>query len=364
MEKYFEFNRKTLINLGFAFDRDEKKFEKFLKVFTLLTVCLMIFQSFVEIGVQSKSKITISTISTISVVLYNIQGLAKFMAILINQRKLCDIKRRLSDFIKVQDENQMKARQLQIQRFPWVIKFMYIINIGCVWLFTILATFALIYTVITHGNFSKNSIFRRWYPFDEIKYFIPIFIYERITNHFLTSIHTNLDGFILLLLGQFCILFQNHGEYFENILNNSMEISNFDNKLKAAIDYHNELLELSDKLVTIYEIPLFVNVLNQTSTICFIAFIISTFPLDIAIASFIGLVSSIAQIFILCWFGDKIKDNSLEIGDKILNSKYQNLNKSQKKSLLLIVMRSQNARYLRGSKFFNLELSGFTSVKN
>lgn len=105
------------------------------------------------------------------------------------------------------------------------------------------------------------------------------------------------DAIIYLMIGQLVVLFRCLGRNFTTIINDfdPAKPNKTTEELGKAIDQHNQLLELTERLCNIYAIPVMVNVLAQSGQICFVAFIISVnqdFNLEIHLNIFSSLDSN------------------------------------------------------------------------
>jgi hypothetical protein len=79
------------------------------------------------------------------------------------------------------------------------------------------------------------------------------------------------------MIGQLVVLFKCLGRNLTTIINDfePAKSNKTAEELGKAIDHHNQLLELTERLCNLYAIPIMVNVLAQSGQICFVAFIIS-----------------------------------------------------------------------------------------
>jgi hypothetical protein len=77
----------------------------------------------------------------------------------------------------------------------------------------------------------------------------------------------------------------------------------------------------------------------------------------------IFLVTSFSQIFLLCFFGNKLTTASENVAKAVYDSDWHEYqNKSVKKGFLLMMQRSQKPAYLTAFKFVKVSREAFTTV--
>lgn len=324
MEKYSNFNQKLLSSLGISSNQDIRKFAKPLKIFTAIVIVVSTFQSLMFLITVETFDFLVASAFTIG--LYDLQGCFKFFTVIMNIDKLSKIKATVDELMTKITKEQLVANFAELERFRKVTKSIVMTNITCAWTFNILPMATVAYFFFAKGFFIKIMPYAFWYPFNKTEHYFPVYFYEISCAHTLVLVPLVMDGLVLLMLGQLLVLFKCLGEDLVTMIDeyDPLKSSETVSKINQAINTHNVLLDLSAELLTIYEIPLLVNVMSQTGTICFIAFIISvringlwicviivysqTQGIDLVVPSLYGLFNSLAQIFMLCWFGEKLKD--------------------------------------------------------
>ncbi|KAG5684082.1 hypothetical protein PVAND_013331 [Polypedilum vanderplanki] len=163
---------------------------------------------------------------------------------------------------------------------------------------------------------------------------------------------------------------------FENLAD---EFGRFDYKyqdkedFKKLIDQHNELLDIVDELNSLYRVPIFIKFLDSTVLICFSmlqffspdVLIVSTKIADIMniIKFALYLNGSIMQIFLLCFYGQKITSANEKISENLMNGNwYEAADRKMVKDLHLVLLRSQRPVELQAYVFFGINMETFTYV--
>jgi hypothetical protein len=150
-------------------------------------------------------------------------------------------------------------------------------NLSCLLLFDFVPIITTLYIHVAKGMFVKIFPLALWYPFDKTEHYFSVYFYEVISGIVVTAIPLVSDGIFFLTVGQFVILFKILGENFGKVIN-EFELTKRKEtveKVEKLIDLHNQLLDMSAEVFGFYSLPLLANVLCQTVTICFLAFIIT-----------------------------------------------------------------------------------------
>jgi hypothetical protein len=102
---------------------------------------------------------------------------------------------------------------------------------------------------------------------------MPIAVYESVSCYLIATLPVAIDGLVMLIVGQFIVLFKCVGENFVKIVNefDVSERSLTVEKMNKAIDSH-KILDLSAEIFKMYEVPLLVHVLTQALSIGFVLF--------------------------------------------------------------------------------------------
>lgn len=221
---------------------------------------------------------------------------------------------------------------------------------------------------IINGNDTWNMILPHnvYFPYDYnrkplymIAYIHIVIVSFTIDNYFL--INDILFGTLTFMLS---LKFDSLGDDLQNIDFRKDQHE----KLKKLIDQHNELLDISKDLDNIYNIPILMNFIGSSILICFS--LLQLFMQDLTLANILNLLKfgayltgTILQNFILCYFSEKLKTSSEDIGNKFIRSNWQDkMNTGNIKCVQLILLRSQRPVELTALKFFGVDLNLFTHV--
>lgn len=270
MENYYSLNKKALISFGISFKSKHKWFEKPLKVFTGSLLSLAIIQNFMFI--MQSDEFSFLVANAISITLCCFAAVVKFFSIVWYQDELTSIEICLKQLIEDLDETKREKVYKKLLFYPKLSTSLVKLSMFCSWIFNIMPGVKYIVSYMRFGVPVAILPYAMWYPFDKQQHFLLTYAYEIICGHVWTLVPLIIDGLILLLMGQFVVLFANLGEDFKEAIDQP-EFSS--RKIVKLIDYHNRLLDLCKQTIHIFEIPMLSTVLTQSGLICFSMFIIS-----------------------------------------------------------------------------------------
>ena len=168
------------------------------------------------------------------------------------------------------------------------------------------------------------------------------------------------DFFIFAIVFVLALEFKILSENIKNTIN-AKEVT----KLRELLVQHQELIEINESIKSLFRFIFFYTFIQGAVSISSCGFLLLTAP---NIADLIYSISftacSLSQVFLYCYFGEKLISASQDIGNNILDSKWYDLEDiGMKKSIILIIMRSQKACVLSGFGFVTLTIETFSNVR-
>lgn len=203
-----------------------------------------------------------------------------------------------------------------------------------------------------------------WYPFDAFKpqnFIFALTWLELIA--YLSLVHSLaadslLYGLISVLRMEFDVL--------RHDLTNLKDcsIKEWNESIKRLAERHNKLLRVSNRLQNIYGPSFLCCFLTTSLVLCFIAFQLSTAN-HIAVYLFnifyLGLIC--LQIFLLCYFCQKVINSSEGVADGIYDCGWERIeDESFKRHLIPMMMMSQNGVKLSAMSFFEVSIESYSAV--
>lgn len=274
MATYFSFTEKALACLGLQLNKEDRKFDRFLRIFCMTIVLLALIQSILYLITADKKGLDFASAFTITLV--SLQGCFKLGSILLNFSKLKLIKKTLKDMmdeLKVEEdfENRKKLR-----KFRKCMKFLLLTYFLCTWIFNLMPMVEIVFSTLSGSKVVKKLTYSFYYPSASIKtdYFYMIYLYETVASNIFLTVSMITDGFILLLIGEVVCLHRTIGKDFTQIINDYEPSKPLMTKEKLInyIKLQNEVFKVGEELIRTYEVALLVCFVMQTGIICFVAY--------------------------------------------------------------------------------------------
>ncbi|KAK2587307.1 hypothetical protein KPH14_003026 [Odynerus spinipes] len=137
-------------------------------------------------------------------------------------------------------------------------------------------------------------------------------------------------------------------------------------ELKSMIMKHERIILFAGYIEKFFTYIALLQFLSNTLSICFSGFVIMT---SVGTDSSAILSKTIPyylnvniEAFILCYIGEYLSSKSINIGVAAYNFAWYNLNPSESRYLLLLIIRAQRRLTITAGKFLDLSLESFASL--
>ncbi|XP_039747785.1 odorant receptor 4-like [Pararge aegeria] len=163
----------------------------------------------------------------------------------------------------------------------------------------------------------------------------------------------------------FCMYLRMHfrilGHQFQNVVSVSGEETR--KNLQKCVKRHQELIQLVNLLEILYSKSTLFNIISSSVLLCLSGFNITVVPNTSAILTFAPfLVMSLAQVFLICFFGDLLMASSIRISEAVYSCRWYDAEPAVRRSVLIIIIRSQKPCKVTASNFADLNLAAFTTI--
>ncbi|XP_065369003.1 odorant receptor 45a-like [Calliphora vicina] len=188
--------------------------------------------------------------------------------------------------------------------------------------------------------------------------YIAAFIWNLITVNFLVNASVAIDTLFLWLVANILIRFCILKERFKKAAQQTLPIITHELIIKN-IKSHTQILNLAKELDSIFGEIIFLKSLVSCSQICFLVYRFMGKETSVATLNypFVFLVAVVMQLFLYCFSGQLVKEQSLTVSTCIFeNFNWSDLPVNCQKMLQMIMLRSQKCSNIKGI-FFNLNLS-------
>lgn len=134
--------------------------------------------------------------------------------------------------------------------------------------------------------------------------------------------------------------------------------------VERIVSKHGELLILNEKLENIYASSFLYNLVQSSALLCFILLQLATSNDASLIGLFVAyLVTGFIQISLICFLGQNLIDSSASLAEGAYNCDWLKFkDKRVKKSILMIIVKSQKAAMLTAKQFKVVSLESLSAV--
>ncbi|XP_011862396.1 PREDICTED: odorant receptor 22c-like isoform X2 [Vollenhovia emeryi] len=188
---------------------------------------------------------------------------------------------------------------------------------------------------------------------------IQIF-YELSTSAIAGMVNALLATLILHVSGQIDIMRQAITKVYSDEFGTSLTV------IDDVIRRHRKIITLSNDIETLFSAIALIQLLWNTLTICFTGFMMilalsSKKGIIILAKPFFLYFAKTVEVFVFCYAGEFLSSKSKSINDAVYESVWYNMEPSDSRILLFIMMRSQKRLTITAGKTFDLTLEGFMS---
>lgn len=254
----------------------------------------------------------LAMIETTSYIGFVALSLIKLLIIFIHRKKLLAVIDDLNELFPRTIESQVKYKiKIYMKRANYLMKYFAILYMILIWIFNLLPLFESYMHYRDTGIWIRSFPYRIWYPFDALAdgVFEVNYIIQGWAGFNSASASVAVDVLFCAIISQICMQFEIL-QY--DILNLEIDSENLNGEYESlckCIQKHEKLIQLSNVLESCYSLPMMFNFVASTFIICLTGFMamtgVSAFDL---FKFFIFLVSSLTEIFVLCWYGNRILD--------------------------------------------------------
>ncbi|XP_072762246.1 odorant receptor 10-like [Anoplolepis gracilipes] len=214
--------------------------------------------------------------------------------------------------------------------------------------------------------------YRVWVPYDTdtSPMFMITSIQQIVTVIFVTIVNVGTETLVFGLFLQTCAQF----EIFENRLHKliSNKIAKYlkpasSNKGKTIISeyihHHLSIYKYAKKVNVVFNQVLFVQFFGSILVLCTSVYYLSAHITESESATLIiYTICMFAQIFVYCWSGNEVILKSVSVGDAIYRMNWPLLSVSEKKEVLMIMMRCTLPIKFTSSFLITLSLQSYTGI--
>lgn len=287
-------------------------------------------------------------------------AIVKSISISSNKKEFKDLIETLNDlFPKSKDEQKAfgvvnyRIGYRRIENFSIYLHF----SVG------VLFTVGPIVKFLVSGIWINKLPFENWFPFDEYdprcyNFILLLEIFCSITTlAVLFGADMCLISFVTLISMKFDVLCHRLHQLEDS---GSIDVHN---KFIELIKLHKTLIRLSKNVEKIFTVPIFINFFGSS---IFIGLNLYQATLGTNFANYLRsanlVTASMLQIFLICYYGDKLTSAAENLTNAVFNSGWNKQMRDRKYFLVMMIQRSQKPTVLSALKFSAVSLRSFTTV--
>nr|AOE48078.1 putative odorant receptor OR12 [Scaeva pyrastri] len=202
-----------------------------------------------------------------------------------------------------------------------------------------------------------------WYPYDpKGNWTLYLLTYGmQLYGSLLTAVgYLTADLFLVSSVEQLCIHFNYVSLRFEQFEPSSDE--NNHRYLARIVKHHIKCLEISDSVDRIFGFSLFLNFFASSGTLCFVGFQVTSATIEELLQNIVLLVTSLSQVFIICFYGNKLMYTSQAVGEAAFGHAWYMCNMEYRRMVALVITRSQKMAAIHAPTFPPISLETFMKV--
>nr|WEG72131.1 odorant-receptor-37 [Grapholita molesta] len=316
---------------------------------------------------QGADLVQISTDLSAALVMW--QGSFLLIQLRLNRKLIKNLILRMGS--KWRTDDQLRPHMIAVKHeyvttfFKWTKVFFRSLNF---YVFLYLAP-RVIYTVV------KHLILKESVPFVTAFYMVMPFRFD--DNIFLYTLVYLADSLILYHIGYivtFDLLLMNAAMNYlrllfvilQDDLQHSLDedVDNSEEKLKKLIQHHQNLVQLMVDLGNAFGATFLIHLAFFSATICFFGIAARIHCSPESIKNLCAGLIILFCIYTCCYYGQNLTDANLHIAQKIYEGKWYLKSQECKKCVLIIIIRSQKAQYIKSTSFAHVSLETFTKILN
>ncbi|XP_053690971.1 odorant receptor 85c-like [Sabethes cyaneus] len=286
-------------------------------------------------------------------------SIVKIMTVKLNEAKLNRILDRLNDLFPTSHLDQERYRTFQYNLESQVVmKSFSILYMILIWIFNLLPLVSMLVNYLANAVLEKELPYFMWYWYDWNKEgYYELTFFHQIWGGFDSAVFnlcTDLMFCAIILL--LCLQFDIIAYRLKNATNDYRE-------LVSCIELHQAVVDLSDQLESIFSPSILVNFVGSSVIICLVGFQATSEISAFDLFKFIlFLISSLVQVFLLCYYGNKLIEASSQIAYSAFEGNWYMADARYQKSLLFVVTRAGKWQKLTAMKFSVVSLASYSAI--
>ncbi|XP_058825003.1 odorant receptor 85b-like [Topomyia yanbarensis] len=286
-------------------------------------------------------------------------SIVKIMTIKLNETKLNGILDRLNEIFPRTHLEQERYRTYQYNLESQVVmKSFSVLYMILIWIFNLLPLVSMLVKYLTSGVLEKELPYFMWYWYD----------WNKEGYYEITFFHQNWGAFDSAVYNlctdlMFCAIILLICLQFDIIAYRLKHAKDDYRELVGCIELHQIVVDLSDQLESIFSPSILINFVGSSVIICLVGFQATSEISAFDLFKFVlFLVSSMVQVFLLCYYGNKLIEASSQIAYSAFEADWYTADIRYQKSLLFVMTRAGKWQTLTAMKFSVVSLASYSAI--
>ncbi|XP_055847688.1 odorant receptor 85b-like [Episyrphus balteatus] len=264
---------------------------------------------------------------------------------------------------KQQTDYNLKNYLRDVTFVMYLFVFMYMVLI---WFFNLFAILQYTIAMVMDRPIEQFLPYHVWLPWDwkNTPWYYFLNATEILAGYTAASGFIASDLLLCALVTQICM----HLDYIHRKIEEFTPNGGKDDLiyLNRMIAYHQKILYLTDDINAAFGVSLLFNFSTSSVIICFVGVQVTTGVFNLVSLKFtVFLISSLFQVFLICYYGQKITLSSENIAIGLYSQKwYKNATTSYKRTLILMMNRAQKPVQLKATIALPISLRTFTEASS
>ncbi|XP_061729083.1 putative odorant receptor 92a isoform X1 [Cydia pomonella] len=294
----------------------------------------------------------------------------KALSLLLNDDKVKQLFKQLRDMennINIGDEIVKKKIVAEEKKFlRAVIKALSVVNALTLILFSVSPVLFMGLEYKKSGQIELVLPFLIVYPFNpyDIKYWPFVYMHQIWSANLVVTQFAGTDCLFYTCCTSICTQFRLLHHDIETIIpERNFGENEFLEKFKKLATRHEGIMQSVIQLESIYTKSTLFNFVSSSFLICLTGFNVTAIG-DIGfMLSFLSfLLTSLMQIYLLCFYGDMVMTSSMEVSNAMYNSKWYTVSARAAKHLYVGQMRAQKPSKLTAFGYADVNLNAFRKI--
>ncbi|XP_011882841.1 PREDICTED: odorant receptor 46a, isoform A-like isoform X2 [Vollenhovia emeryi] len=219
------------------------------------------------------------------------------------------------------------------------------------------SVFVVLSSVFTDFRY-KRLKYREWIPYDYSSYmiFCITYVQQLLSGGYGAIINVAIDSLMFGFLMHICCQIEILEYRLKKVSSNELTVG-------YCVRHHNRIFEYAQIVNIRFEKIVGFQFMASTTVICCNLYQLSQSSLNVNSIGIFGFICCmLAEIFIYCWFGQKIKSKSIQLTDSIFQIKWPMLSISVKRNLLIIMQRALVPIEFSVAHIINMNLDSFVAL--